>query len=312
VSKKRPLIFSTASYEYLRQAIIACKGFEPGEIERKNFPDGEVYNRITADVKGRDVILLGGTISDSDTMEVYDLGCALVKYGAQSLTLVVPFYGYSTMERAVKSGEVVKAKTRARLLSNIPSAREGNRVLMVDLHAEGIPHYFEGNISTEHIYAKDLVIKAARKLAGGRPFVLASTDAGRAKWVESLANDIGCGAAFAIKRRISGDKTEIVGIAGDVNGVLVILYDDMIRTGGSLIEAASAYKTKGGAAELMVIATHGLFPGNALDRLRNSGLFSRVVCTDSHPRAVSLANDFLEVETIAGLLAKNLKGKAGV
>src|SRR5204862_2695515 len=135
----------------LRQAIIACKGFEPGDIERDSFPDGETYNRITSGVKGRDVILVGGTISDTDTMEVYDLGCALVKYGAQSLTLVVPFYGYSTMERAVKGGEVVKAKTRARLLSNIPSAREGNRVFMVDLHSEGIPHYFEGNITTEHL-----------------------------------------------------------------------------------------------------------------------------------------------------------------
>jgi ribose-phosphate pyrophosphokinase len=311
VSKKRPLIFSTASYEYLRQAIIDCKGFEPGNIDRDAFPDGETYHRITSSVKGRDVILLGGTISDSDTLEVYDLGCALVKYGAQSLTLVVPFYGYSTMERAVKSGEVVKAKTRARLLSNIPSAREGNRVLMVDLHAEGIPHYFEGNISTEHLYAKDLVITAARKLAAGRPFVLASTDAGRAKWVESLANDIGCGAAFAIKRRISGNKTEIVGIAGDVTGKLVILYDDMIRTGGSLIEAAKAY-LKAGAAEVMVIATHGLLPGNALQRLRESGLFTRVVTTDSHPRAVSLANDFLEVESVAVLLAKGLKGKAGI
>jgi ribose-phosphate pyrophosphokinase len=93
-----------------------------GKVEVKDFPDGERYQRIVSDISDKDVILVAGTISDQDTLELYDLACALVKYGARSLDLVIPYFGYSTMERSVKRGEVVTAKTRARLLSSIPWA----------------------------------------------------------------------------------------------------------------------------------------------------------------------------------------------
>ena len=114
-----------------------------------------------------------------------------MKYGARRLDLVIPYYGYATMKRAVKRGEVVTAKTRARLFSAIPAAAIGNRVWLLDLHAEGIPHYFEGHMVACHVYAKDALLPVMRKL-GGNDMVLASTDAGRAKRVQSLANELGC------------------------------------------------------------------------------------------------------------------------
>jgi len=110
------------------------------------------------------------------------------------------------MERAVKPGEVVTAKTRARLFSAVPLAAAGNRVFLVDLHAEGIPHYFEGGIRPVHVYAKPVVVDLARRL-GGDDIVLACTDAGRAKWVESLANEMGVPASFVFKRRLDGTLT---------------------------------------------------------------------------------------------------------
>jgi len=264
-------------------------------------------------VDGRDVALLGGTVSDTATLELYDLACALVKYGARTLTIVIPYFGYSTMERAVKPGEVVTAKTRARLLSAIPSAGAGNVILLVDLHSEGIPHYFEGAARPAHVYAKPVVLAAIRKL-GGDDFVIASTDAGRAKWVQSLAVELAVPAAFVLKRRVSGDKTEVVGTSADVAGKAVVIYDDMIRTGGSLIAAARVYHAAG-ARSVSAVATHGVFPDGALARIEASGLFHQIVTTDTHPRARAFAaaaaeaqSNFLVVASIAGVLAEHLKG----
>jgi len=301
----KELLFSTQKYQYLKQILLKYGDFENGEIEVKKFPDGERYQRILNNLAERNVILIGGTISDEDTLEFYDVACAIEKNGAQSLTMIIPYYGYSTMERAAKTGEVVTAKTRARLLSSIPRTGRANRIILIDLHTEGLSHYFEGNIRPVHLYAKGLVIEAAKEL-GGEDFIMACTDAGRAKWVESLANDIGVDAAFVFKRRLSGDSTEITGINADVVGKTVIIYDDMIRTGGSLINAARAYK-EAGAEKIFAITTHGLFTNNALDRLQKSGLFEKVVSTDTHPNAWEAQNDFLKIKSVDNLLYNYLR-----
>ncbi|CAN5843932.1 ribose-phosphate pyrophosphokinase [soil metagenome] len=299
-----PLIFSTVPYAYLGSAIAAATGWEQGEVEHKTFPDGERYLRIVTDPADRDIVLIGGTPDDRSTLELYDLACGLVSEGASRLRLVIPFYGYSTMERSVRLGEIVTAKTRARILSSIPMASRGTQVFLLDLHVASIAHYFEGGIRTIHVYGKSIVIAAARRL-GGNDFVLACTDAGRAKWVESLANDLGVAAAFVYKRRVDGSETHVTGISAQVAGKRVIIYDDMIRTGGSLLGAAEAYRDAGATA-IDAIATHGLFPGDSLAKLRASGLLGRIVVTDSHPRAVALADDYLQVDSTATLLAEHL------
>lgn len=296
------VLFCTAPYAYLRDALLG-EGRVPGTVERVDFPDGERLLRIRDDVDGRDVVLVGGTIDDASTLDVYDLASALVTHGARRLTLVVPYFGYSTMERAVRPGEVVTAKTRARLLSSIPPASYGNRMFLLDLHSEGIPHYFERGITAFHVYAKEIVRRTAREL--GPELVMACTDAGRAKWVESLANDLGVSAAFVFKRRTSGTETQVLATSARVEGRNVVIYDDMIRTGGSLIQAAQAYRDAG-AERMIAIATHGLFPRDALDRIRATGLFEYLVVTDSHPRARALADGFLRVESVAPVFLPHL------
>ncbi len=300
----RPLVFSISSYAYLGEAIARGGGWEVGTITRERFPDGEHYTRIDTDPADRDAILVGGTVDDASTLELYDIACGLVTGGAYRLRLVIPFYGYSTMERAIRAGEVVKAKTRARLLSSIPAASRGTQVFMLDLHVASIAHYFEGGLRTVHVYGKSLVTAAARRL-GGTDFVLGCTDAGRAKWVESLANDLGVQPAFVYKRRLDGSSTAVTGVSAQVSGKRVVIYDDMIRTGGSLMKAAAAYRDAG-ATSIDAIATHGLFPGDSLPRLRDSGLFGTIVVTDSHPRAVALGDDFLCVDSTASLLTQHL------
>ncbi|MDN5211624.1 ribose-phosphate diphosphokinase [Fulvivirgaceae bacterium BMA12] len=305
MTKDNNLIFSTENYAYLKDKIIEQGGFYPGKIEKKIFPDGERYQRILSDVDGKDVIVIGGTISDSDTLELYDLAYAVVRNGALSLTVVIPYYGYSTMERAIKPGEIVTAKTRASLFSSLPQTSRRNRFMFMDLHSEGLPHYFEGSVVPVHLYCKSIILDAAQRL-GGDNFVLACTDSGRAKWVESLANDINVNAAFVFKRRISGEETEITSISADVKNKTVVIYDDMIRTGGSLINAANAYH-EAGAKKICVIATHGLFNKDALQKIKESTTITAMVCTDTHPNVLALENNFLTVESVASLIAQKLK-----
>ncbi|MFZ4734854.1 MAG: ribose-phosphate diphosphokinase [Bradymonadia bacterium] len=299
------LVYSTATDATLAVTLTQLVGFEAAAVERRAFPDGERYLRLLTSPLGRDAVLLGGTASDADTLEVYDLSCALVKAGARSLTLVVPYFGYSTMERAVLPGEVVTAKNRARLLSSIPEASNGNRIVLLDLHTEGLPHYFEGPIRPVHVYAKPIVGALARRF-GGEDFVLGCTDAGRAKWVESLANDLGVQPAFVYKRRLDAERTQVTAVSAQVAGRAVVLYDDMIRTGGSLMGAARAF-LDAGATRISAVATHGVFPGDAWGRLQASALFAEIACTDSHPRARALAEQGLLVESVVPLLAQRIR-----
>jgi ribose-phosphate pyrophosphokinase len=299
-----PLVFSTSSYAYLARAVAELGEWQLGRVARKEFPDGEHYQRLETDCADRDVVLIGGTVTDHDTLELYDLACGLVLEGAYRLRLVIPFFGYSTMERAVRPGEIVTAKTRATLLSSIPAAAAGNQVFLLDLHVSAIAHYFEGGIRPVHVYGKSIVMEAARRL-GGDDFVLACTDAGRAKWVESLANDLGVPAAFVYKRRLDGASTEVTGVSAQVAGKRVVIYDDMIRTGGSLCSAARAYRDAG-ASSIDAIATHGVFPGDSVQKIAATGLFGTIVVTDSHPRAVAQPAP-VQVESVAGVLVEHLR-----
>lgn len=301
-----PLIAALPSYEPMAAELARLLGAELATIERQRFPDGERYHRWITPVAERDVILVGGTVDDAHTLDLFDLGCAAAKYGARRLDLVVPYFGYSTMERTVRDREVVTAKTRARLLSAIPAAAVGNRAWFVDLHSEGIPHYCEGHLMARHIYAKPALLPVMIELGGGSDgMVLASTDAGRAKWVQSLANEIGCDAAIIIKRRISGSDTEVAGVSCDVAGRNVVIYDDMIRTGGSLRGAVTTYQ-QAGAARIAVVATHGILPGDAFTRLQAMPGLDAIACSDSHPRAMELAADGLHLIPLAGVIADRL------
>ena len=296
----RKLLLSTSTYAYLEPRFLAAGGFEHGGVERKSFPDGERYRRIDCDVWGRDVVLLGGTPTDLDWLEVYDLGCAISRAGARSLSIVMPYFGYATMERAVRPGEVVTAKTRARLISAIPPCEGGTRVFLFDLHTDGIEFYFGDAHVTHHIYGAPVVTEAIRRAMADRDYVLGATDAGRAKWVQSLAHTLGVEPAFVYKRRdgASGDLS-VTGVNAEVRGREVMIYDDMIRTGGSLLQAARAYQDAG-ATRVHAIASHLVLPGDSLAKLTASGLLGSVLGTDSHPSSQKLPAE--AVSSVAELL----------
>lgn len=307
MTNPRKLLFTIPSYEYMRPSFLAAGDFEVGEIERKHFPDGERYLRLVADSWGRDVVLLGGTATDLDVLEIYDLGYAISRAGAHSLALMMPYFGYATMERAVREGEVVTAKTRAHLISAIPPCDGGMRVFLFDLHTDGIEFYFEDSHITHHLYGAQIITASIKRLMGDRPFVLGATDAGRAKWVQSLARTLGVEPAFVYKKRdsVSGELG-VTGINADVRGREVVVYDDMIRTGSSLLQAGRAYLAAGATA-VHAIASHLILPPGSLEKLRATGVFQNILGTDSHPGSQQLAGVSGAVSSVAALMAKALE-----
>ncbi|MGB0647819.1 MAG: ribose-phosphate diphosphokinase [Bradymonadia bacterium] len=298
-------IFSTLEYQELGHQLAQRLSINSGVMETKCFPDGERYLRLKSRVRQSNVICVGGMSDDRSTLDLYDLASAVVDQGARRLTMVVPYFGYSTMERATLRGEAVVAKYRARLLSSIPHATARNIVLFFDLHSPGIPHYMENGVSAIHVRSFDLLAPHIKRL-GGEDFVLGSTDAGRAKWVETMANMIGVEAAFILKRRRQDGGTEVLALNASVDGRTVVIYDDMVRSGGSLISAAKAYH-QAGATRLIAVTTHGLFSDNAIERLRASGLFASILCTDSHPNSRLRADGFVQRISCAPAFAAEIQ-----
>ena len=175
----------------------------------------------------------------------------------------------------------------------------------MDLHSEGIPYYFEREIRCTHLYCKGLIMESATQ-AFGTDFVLAATDAGRAKWVESLSNEMGVKSAFVYKHRISGSETSITGVNADVKGRNVIIYDDMVRTGGSLMQAAKAYR-EAGANRIYCITTHGLFNQDALSKIESQCIIEKVICTNTHPLALQQTSGLLQVKSVSSIIFDALK-----
>lgn len=301
------VVFSTTPYAYLEHELVKVKGFESGQLTRKIFPDGERSLRIGGELRGRDVVVLGGTFDDAATLELFDLAAGLVGLGVNTLSLVIPYFGYSTQERATRPGEVVTAKARAVLLSAIPRARFTNEAVLIDLHTPGITHYFEGHLHSTHLSAHQIPLAVVRKAQAQGPVVIGCTDAGRAKWVQSLANEAGAPAAFVYKTRQADGRTSVTGVNADVQGRHVLLYDDLVRTGGSLLQAAEAYR-KAGATKITGLVTHAVLPGDALKKIQASGLFAELHATDSLPRANELAKSaggFLTIHPLTPLIAKH-------
>jgi ribose-phosphate pyrophosphokinase len=298
-------LVSAASSLPFASRLAARLGVPAAAVERRHFPDGEEYLRFAIDDRfallGRHVVIVAATDCAAGLDEAYRLGCAAVKHGARSLVLAIPYFGYSTMERATRPGEVVTAKVIARQLSAIPRAPRGNWVLLMDLHSPGIVHYFEGDTVALELYAEPCVLPAIARLGLDR-LCLASTDMGRAKWVEAFANHLHAPVALIHKKRLSGSETRVAAVVGDVAGRDVVIFDDMIRTGGSLLQAAEAY-SQAGARSVHAVATHLVLPQGTVERLEASRL-ARVIGTDTHPnhRLVEGRERF-EVVSVADLFA---------
>ncbi|QQG46603.1 MAG: ribose-phosphate pyrophosphokinase [Candidatus Niyogibacteria bacterium] len=309
-----PLIFSTRDSEYFARLIAGKIGIPKlSEIERKTFGGGERYYRISTDSRsglmGRDVIFVASTSTDANLLEVYRIGCALAEYGVKRVIYAIPFMGYSTMERAVKPGEVVTAKTVAKQLSAITGGDKRNVFLMMDLHVSGFVHYFEGDCLRFELYAEEVLLDEMEKLnwcANPQETIFASADLGRPEWVKTFARKFGAGMAMIDKDRY-GETTRVAEVIGDVKGKRVIIYDDMLRSGGSLINAAAAYLNHGASDVNAVISHLAINDGEAFHKIVTS--FPGVILTtNSHPMSQNLGSSLSDrrivVADVSGVFAK--------
>jgi ribose-phosphate pyrophosphokinase len=298
-------VLCTESSRPFAERLAGCLGVPLQGVHRETFPDGERYLRLDlADrfgLLGYSVVIVGATDSAASLEDVYRLGSVAVKHGARALVLVVPYFGYSTMERAVRPGEAVTAKIIARQLSGIPRAGRGNWLLTMDLHSAGIVHYFEGDTVALELYAESRLLPAIERL-GLSKLTLASTDMGRAKWVERYANVLHAPVALIHKKRHSGSEVSVAAVVGDVDGRDVVIFDDMIRSGVSLVQAAQTYR-RAGARSVYAVATHLVLPEGSVERLEAAPL-EKVIGTDTHPRHQAVAaRPRFEVVGVADLFA---------
>ena len=299
-------ILSSQKYAYLKQNILKqAECFNDVEIERETFPDGEHYWKIVnpEQLRHKPAVYIAGTVDDESIFELYNLASTLVREQCSSLHIVIPYFGYSTMERAVKEGEVVTAKNIANLISSIPQAPLGNFVYMMDLHSLGTQYYFENTIHPIHLTSWNVIKNMLAQF--GKDVVLASTDMGRAKWIEKMGNELHLETAYIMKKRISGAKTEVVALNAEVKDKDIVIFDDMIRSGTSLIHAAEAYKNVG-ANDIYVITVHGIFVPGALEKLKSSGVIKKVLCTNTHVNAHNMTDDFVKVYDISEIIIKGI------
>lgn len=266
------------------------------EMDRKHFADGECYHAFPQSISGKDLVILGVTHNDNSHQELLDFISGGRFGNAASITVVIPFLGYSTMERVKpNSYEIPKGITRTR---QIFRARPGC-VTFVDLHSEAVLHAHAGEIRTQHIWTDSLVVDRIQK-SGLLDYVLVSPDYGFSKRVARLASLLNCPHTAADKDRYDTDKTIVGQVSSVVKGKTAIICDDMIRTGGSIIQTANRC-LEAGAKDVVAHATHLVLAGDSMEKFRQ-GPISKIIGSDSYPGRES--NDLLDVYTLAPLLAE--------
>ncbi len=231
------------------------------------FPDGECYTRIDQSELDDDVVIVQNTYPDSNLIEMFLLQDAVRRLGARKMILVIPYFGYARQDRVFKPGEPESARVMTKHLG-----LDCDRVITVDIHKEAVLDYFE----CEH---EDL--KAASAIADyfkDRDIDLVlSPDVGALSRVRDVANRLGLKYDHLQKVRLSGSEVKIMPSEMDCSGMNVLIVDDMISTGGTIIAAAQALR-EAGAESISVACTHGVFVNNAVERLTGSALDTVLCC----------------------------------
>jgi ribose-phosphate pyrophosphokinase len=292
------LLIANGAGRDLADRVSSELGVARTEMARKTFADGELYHAFPCDISGRDLIIIAATPDDAAHQELMDLIAGSRYWNAGSINVVIPYLGYSTMERAKpESGEIPKGITRTR---QIFRARP-DYVAFVDLHSEAVLHAHGGEISTRHLWTEELAVKKIQSM-GLADYVLVSPDYGFSKRVARLAGLLGCPHTAANKDRYDVDKTIIGQLSSAVRGRTAIICDDMIRTGGSMLQTIDRC-FEAGAVDVAVMATHLVLAGDARARFLEKKI-TRIIGADTYPGRTS--DDLLEIYSVAPLIAREL------
>ncbi len=297
------MLFTGNANPVLGRAIANYLGVDLGKIALSAFPDGETSCKILEDIRGRDVYLIQPTCppANEHLMELLVMIDSCKRASAERVTAVIPYFGYARQDRKDEGRVPITAK----LVANLITRAGADRVLAMDLHAAQIQGFFD--VPVDHLYAAPVLNEHFLKQNfDPEELVIASPDEGSIKRALGHVKRLGGTLAIVDKRRTSAETTvqENV-IGGPVEGKIVLMFDDMISTAGSICGAAKVLHDQG-AREIHVATTHAVLCGPAVERLQSAKLAS-LVCTDSIPLEPSQVLPQTEVLTIAPLLGEAIK-----
>lgn len=291
-------IFSGNANPELAKAICEHLNVSLANVLVARFSEGETRVEIKENIRGKDVFIIQPTCPppNENLMELLVLIDAARRASADRITAVLPYYGYARQDRKDQPRVPITAK----LVANLIVAAGANRVLTMDLHANQIQGFFD--IPVDHLYAINALCDyfKTKKLTN---LVVVSPDVGGIKMARAYAKRLDAGLAIVDKRRSSPDKTEVMHILGNVKGKNAILVDDIIATGGSIVEAVGAL-TKEGVKDVYAAVSHGILSGPAIERIADCKALKEVVITDSIPLGKSKKISKIKVVTIAHLLGE--------
>jgi ribose-phosphate pyrophosphokinase len=263
------------------------------------FADGEIFVRIDENIRGNDVFIVQPTNPPADTiMEMLLLIDAARRASAARITVVMPYYGYSRQDRKDQPRVAIGAK----LVANMIQSAGADRVLGVDFHQHQLQGFFD--IPVDHLYAVP-VFSAHYRKKQLHDLAVVAPDVGSAKMARGFAKRMDAAFAIIDKRRPKANVAEVVNVVGDVDGRDCLLVDDMIDTAGTVCEAANALK-KLGAKDVYVCATHALFSGPAVERLRDAPIVE-VAVTDTIAIPAERQFDTLTILSVGELLSKAIR-----
>ncbi len=249
-----------------------------GVARTEAFPDGEIIVKLDEDVRGRDcfIVLSTGAPVNDNLMELLVYIDCLRRASARRVTVVTPYFGYARQDRKDEGRVPITAK----LVANLITKAGADRLLALDLHAAQIQGFFD--IPVDHLSATPVFVDHFMKRRDELgDLCLVSPDVGNVKVAEGMANMLGGDLAIINKRRTSGSDVTTGNLIGTVKGRTVLMFDDMITTGGTIAEAARLLQ-QNGAARIISAATHAVLVGLAMERIKNSPI-SGVVCTNTIP-----------------------------
>lgn len=264
----------------------------------RRFADGEVFVEIQENVRGADVFVIQSTSAPANDhmMELLIITDALRRASARRITAVVPYFGYARQDRKVGSRSPISAKLVANLITNAGV----DRVMTLDLHAAQIQGFFD--IPVDNLFASPVMVRDIRERFDLANLMVVSPDVGGVVRARGLAKRINAPLAIIDKRRERAGESEVMNVIGDVAGFTCILIDDIVDSGGTLVNAADALLANG-AKEVYAYITHGVLSGGATARIAGSRLKELVITDSIQPtEAINAAKNIrvLSISTLIG------------
>jgi ribose-phosphate pyrophosphokinase len=297
---KRMMIFSGSSSPELAEKIAKCLHIKLGDVSRTHFKNGEIYVKFNESVRGADVFIIQ-TCSEpvnDHIMELLIMIDALKRASAAVINAVIPHYGYARQDKKSEGREPISA----RLFADLLMIAGVDRAILVDLHTATIQGFFD--VPVDHVTAIPIISKYFED-KGIKDGVVVSPDVGGVKRASIFAKRLHLPLAILDKRRPAPNMAEIEHIVGDVEGKEVIIFDDMIDTGGTLMTAIDMLK-RHGARKVFIGATHPIFSGDALSSMEATEV-DEIIVLDTIPIKQEYNPDKLKILSIAPLLAKTIK-----